>query len=81
MIPKLMERLEGQMRQKVGEEATIEVIDLKEWSGLFAGLATAFALLGICSCVLCAVVVWRRRRNAKMLSSSQVFIVDKSVPQ
>ena len=81
MIPKLMERLEGQMRQKVGEEATIEVIDLKEWSGLFAGLATAFALLGICSFVLCAVVVWRRRRNAKMLSSSQVFIVDKSVPQ
>ena len=76
-----MERLEGRMRQKVGEEATIEVIDLKEWSGLFVGLATAFALLGICSCVLCAVVVWRRRSNAKKLSSSQVFIVDKSVPQ
>ena len=29
MIPKLMERLEGRMRQKVGEEATIEVIDLQ----------------------------------------------------
>ena len=52
--PELIKRLESRMRQKVGEEATIEVIDLNEWpttKELFVTLALCIFMCTCCRCL------------------------------